>query len=101
MITTRENFERDFQGLSTEEIGDKLDREFEEDEALRRETFGEENDGNPVDYDEQAGEEDMYEQTEDPLAGDVEPTGGHPSPGIHPYDAQRLEVMRQHGDYTG
>ena len=38
---------------------------------------------------------------EDPLAGDVDPTGGYYEPPIHPMDAHRLEVMRQHGDYTG
>jgi len=38
---------------------------------------------------------------EDPLAGDVEPTGGYYEPPIHPFEAHRLEVMCQHGDYTG
>jgi hypothetical protein len=37
--------------------------------------------------------------TEDPLAGDVDLTGGCEPP-VHPADAHRLEVMRQHGDHT-
>lgn len=41
------------------------------------------------------------EPDEDPLEGDVEPTGGYPEPEIHPQDAHRDRVMRQHGDYTG
>ncbi len=38
---------------------------------------------------------------EDPLAGDVDPTGGHYEPSMHAFDAHRLSVMRQYGDYTG
>ena len=37
---------------------------------------------------------------EDPLAGDVEPTGGYNEPTPHAFDAHRLSVMRQYGDYT-
>lgn len=100
LVTTREKFDKDFQGLSTEEIGDKLDREFEESEVQRLKAFGEER-GDLVDYDEHDEEEYTFEPTEDPLAGDIEPTGGYPSSEIHPHDAHRLEVMRHHGDYTG
>ena len=46
-------------------------------------------------------ESDNDDPDEDPLAGDVELTGGYYEPPIHPFEAQRLEVMRQHGDYTG
>lgn len=41
------------------------------------------------------------DEDEDPLAGDVEPTGGCYEPLPDPFTAQRLAVMRQHGDYTG
>jgi len=41
------------------------------------------------------------EPDEDPLAGDVDPDGGYPEPEMHPWDAHQLNVMRQHGDYTG
>jgi hypothetical protein len=50
--------------------------------------------------------EDLYRQemededTEDPLAGDVEPTGGYYEPKPDAFEAQRLAVMRQHGDHT-
>ncbi len=44
---------------------------------------------------------DNSDEDEDPLAGDVEPTGGYYEPSMHPWDAHRLSVMRQHGDYTG
>jgi hypothetical protein len=46
-------------------------------------------------------ESDDDDPDEDPLAGDVEPIGGYYEPPIHPFEAHRLEVMRQHGDYTG
>jgi len=44
---------------------------------------------------------DDEEDNEDPLAGDVDPTGGYYEEPMHPFEAQRLSVMRQHGDYTG
>jgi hypothetical protein len=47
--------------------------------------------------------EDMYHdeyEDEDPLAGDVEPTGGYYEPKPDVFEAQRQEVMRQHGDFT-
>lgn len=44
---------------------------------------------------------DYPEENEDPLAGDVEPTGGYYTPPVSAFEAQRLEVMRQHGYYTG
>jgi cold shock CspA family protein len=37
---------------------------------------------------------------EDSLAGDVDPTGGYPEPELDPFEAHRLEVMRQHGDWA-
>lgn len=40
------------------------------------------------------------EEDEDPLAGDVEPTGGYYEPSPDPFEAQHLRVMAQHGDYT-
>ena len=44
---------------------------------------------------------DTEEDNEDPLAADVEPTGGRYEEPKHPMDAHRDEVARQHGDYTG
>lgn len=41
------------------------------------------------------------EPDEDPLAGDVEPTGGYSTAPVHAFSAHRLSVMRQYGDYTG
>ncbi|HEY1064093.1 MAG TPA: hypothetical protein VGE30_02220 [Candidatus Saccharimonadales bacterium] len=62
-------------------------------------------DGSDVDYgygrDDLEIIEEWPEEDEDPLAGDVEPTGGYYVPPVHPFEAQRLAVMRQHGDYTG
>lgn len=40
-------------------------------------------------------------EDEDPLAGDVDPTGGYYEAPMHPSDAHLLRVMAQHGDYTG
>jgi hypothetical protein len=52
------------------------------------------------DYDEPYDEYDDSDD-EDPLAGDVDPTGGYYEAPMHVFDAHRLSVMRQHGDYTG
>jgi hypothetical protein len=45
-------------------------------------------------------EMDEEEDNEDPLAGDVEPTGGYYEPKPGAFEAHRLSVMRQHGDHT-
>lgn len=38
---------------------------------------------------------------EDPLAGDVEPTGGYYVAPPDPFEAHSRRVAAQHGDYTG
>lgn len=52
------------------------------------------------DYDDPYDEYDDSDN-EDPLAGDVDPTGGYYEEPLHPFEAHRLSVMRQYGDYTG
>lgn len=57
--------------------------------------------GEPYDEDEDWYDDQPDEEDEDPLAGDVDPTGGYYEAPMHPFDAHRLSVMRQYGDYTG
>lgn len=52
-------------------------------------------------FDDPEGDDEDDFEDEDPLAGDVDPTGGYYDPPLDSFEAQRLEVMRQHGDYTG
>ncbi len=75
------------QGLSDNEIGTHLDKEQQEAVERHSKAFW------------KAVEEDPESLTrQDPLAGDVDPTGGYYEEPQNPMDAHRDEVARQHGD---
>ena len=86
-------------GSTPEEIGAALDHEEDEYEANVAEDArldamyaDEEDDG--ASY---INGHRMDDINEDPLAGDVEPTGGYYEPPQHAFDAHRDAVARQHG----
>ncbi len=75
------------QGLSDDEIGDQFDKSHKE--AIERHS---------KEFWEQVAEDPESLTREDPLAGDVDPTGGYYEEPPNPMDAHRDEVARQHGD---
>lgn len=87
-------------GSTPEEIGAALDREEDEYEVhvaedARRDAMYANDEDDGASY---INGHRMDDSNEDPLAGDVEPTGGYYEEPQHPWDAHMDRVHRDHGN---